>query len=649
MTRQAGQRNSRTREIIGDLFNHPPVNEAELKQRIESVDANEARLLVVNQLEQSNVPDRSGPLFLAIIGHLGVGRQKRRLTGIALDVERNSRERLWAAMALTSEDPKTMDLLISELGSDGMGILAELSLLELLTIQDAGDIGSSIATALNNLLEDRPVDELLSRIESCRHGIGVSCATAYGEALTGEHLASIRVKILDLFVQEASDEGIELLLRLRDKSATDDDRRDFQAALLKLRSRRIDPSHLEEDVGGSALVSNCDGQGDFIVLGVFENPDETLTVTDLCLRAGGDVRDGVIYPRRRPAEAEELLSDVQQQLGCFFVEVTLSEAAKLVSLAVKNAHEQNQPIPGDACQAVTLFERLRGGFRWGGGSCCSPALSVPIEKIRALLERPEYDDTWFFDLGDLGGGSVDPPSNGETPQDWAGRMCSRLETASIRSRLVAMSEHMARWHYWNGESDTATLCRAIAGSVRKNVANSALAQAMLERSAETIEHATTELTHQFGDPSTRQHFKMHFFSNLSSPTGRDLARLDLTEASASALNAAFDLLPVERRPRDEHRDCAAYALGTIFADHVVIWRGAASSDQTVQEMSNALANTCRLTESERHEVLMTVMSSLYAFVEEICAICPVDCLKRPDDDVSEIFFTPEHPLAPARK
>ena len=65
-------------------------------------------------------------------------------------------------------------------------------------------------------------------------------------------------------------------------------------------------------------------------------------------------------------------------------------------------------------------------------------------------------------------------------------------------------------------------------------------------------------------------------------------------------------------------------------------------------MSEVLANVCRLDESERHQVIMTVVPSLYSFVEEICSVCYVNCLKRPGGDVSDVFFRPHHPLSPER-
>lgn len=646
--RQAEVDDFSTRKVIADLFNHPPVNEAELKQRLQAVELHDARRLIVDKLESHSLPDRAGPLFLALMGEIGIARQKERLTKIALDLSRCSRERLWASMALASEDPKAMDMLAAELGPEGMGLLAELSLFELLTVQSSTDIGGSIATALINLMDDRPADELLSRIETCRKGIGVTCAGAYSESLKRSKLAILRPKILEQFVDEASEEGIQFLSLMRDTAPTAAEYRIYQAALLKLRSRQIEADRTEEEVPGYALVSNCDGQGDFIVLGVVENADDTYTVADLCLRADGDVRDGAIYPRRNEKEVEEIASDIQHSLGCYFVEVSLSEAATLVDRSVRLTRDMNQMIPEEARPGVALLERCRRGFSWGQGSCCPPAPDEPTtESIRALLERPEYEDTWFFDAGDLGGINIEPPPAGNCIDDWIEGIIDRLDH-NVKSRLIAMAEHMAKWHYWNQEPKLSTLCRAIAARVRQGVENNPLIYVMLERSVETLQYSTTELVCQFGDPSVRQHFKSLYFQDIKVPRGRELAYLDLTEAAASALDAAFELLPGQKRPRDEERDNAAYALGKVFGE-TVIAHGLPAPEETLPNMAETLEETCRLSKSEQHEVLMTVVPSLYAFVEEICSICPVNCLNNPDKDVSEVFFRSEHPISPLQE
>ncbi len=644
MARQVGLTDSITREIVDELFVHPPVNEPELAQRIDGVDKTVARRLVIDQLDVGKLSDRSGPLFLAILGQIKIGRQKRRLTRIALDLNRNLRERLWAAMALTAEDPKTMDYLVDQLGPEGMSMLAELSLIELLTMQESEDIGASISDALENLIDDRPADELLGRIESCRLGIGISCAVAYGDALKNKNLTPLHRNILDLFILEASDEGSRLLETLRDSASTDTRRRDFQATLLRLRSNRIDPKHVPESPPGYGLVSNCDSQGSFVLLGVFENPDMTFSVADFSIHAGGDIRDSAFYPRCGSHEIKRITEDVQGQLGCFFVEVTLFEAGELVATGVQRTVEYNKTIPEEMSPALTLFDRIKPGFKWGDGACCLPAREAPVKKIHDLLNRPEYEDTWFFDIGDLKRGDVTLPDSEHGLSSWVNETAERLDKTPIKTRIVAMAEHMARWHFWNMEPDVAALLRRIAENTRQNFPKSDIVSIMLNRSFEIFQHQDRELTHHFGDPKERQYYKKLFFQSLTDPTGTNLAQLDYTEAAATALDNAFDLLPGELRPRDDEKDAAAFAIGKAFANDMVEGK-TPKPEQTVSQMSKILAGATRLSESERHEVLMTVVPSLYAFVDEICSTCPIRCLDHPDENMSDIFFTPNHPIS----
>jgi hypothetical protein len=633
---------SLTHEIIGDLFFHPPINDAELSERVESVDLTTARRLVIDRLDHGKLPDQAGPLFLAILGKLGIGRQKQRLMRIALDLSRESRDRLWAAIVLTSNDPKVMEQLVNKLGPDGIAYLAELSLFELLSMQDEKDIGSSVTTALEDELDERSLIELLQKIESCRSSIGASCVVTYSDALGRDSLVHIRKKMLEFFVHEGSDEGIELLEKFRDRAPNNIVQREFQAALLRLHSKRIDPARRNETPRGYALVSNCDGQGGFFILGVFENTDATCNVADLFLHAGGDICDGTVYPRRSIVEVDDIKKSMERELGCFFIEVTLPEAARLIAINKTYMDGQKQMISGDTTHAVALFERVEGAFRWGEGSCCPAIASVFSSDVYKLLERPEYEDTWFFEAGDFDE-ECELPSDKDSLEDWARANGASLVENSVRFRLIAMAEHMGRFHFWRGENREAALCRALAGSVRQDFTQSPLVHAMLLRSTGVFEDKGKRLVHGFGDPADRQHYKRLFFQTLNRPTGLDLARLDLTEAAASALSAAFEFLPVEQRPWESERDAASFAIGKVFADHL-IKSGLPRPEQIMTDMSKALASASRLSDSQRHEVLMIVVPSLYAFAEEVCSHCPVKCLAQPNADMSDVFFMPDHPL-----
>jgi hypothetical protein len=645
MTGQSGRERDVTREIIEGLFVHPPVNEAELVQRLKPVDLPAAREFVVDRLHGSKLPEQDGPLFLALLGHTGIGHQKQRLTSIALDDDRDSKERLWASMALTSEDPDAMDVLVGEMGPEGMGSLAELSLFELLTMQGKDEVGLSIATALEALVDERPATDLLARIESVRMSIGASCALAYEESLRREALSFVRSHLLDLFIDEASQEGIDLLERLRDESAQTPAGRQYQSALLRLRSKLIEPRNRRTPASGYALVSNCDGQGGFVLLGVFDIADGTHSVSDVCIRAGGDVRDGFIYPRRLSNEVDGFVERAKQQLGCHFVRVDLAEAAALVSRGVQRTHDMGLEVPTEARQAVGLFDGLVGRYRWGEKPCCAPRTLFTRDEVDRLLSRPEYDDTWFLDAADLS--SLDKPDtevldDPERHQDWLDEAVAKLDAEVLRHRVASMAQHMAHWHVWNDEPQLAALCMGMAKEVGERFEDSHVIRVLLDRSILALEYPQSELAYHYGDPTERQHLKRLFFQQVQAPTGRDLAVLDMTEAASAALASVFDQLSPEHRPREDERDLAAYSIGRIFADHLIEQRNP-NPETVVRDLSKALSSACRLTPSERHQVLMGVVPILYAFVEDICSTCKVNCLASPAKSFGNVFFQPEHP------
>ncbi len=451
---------SLTCEIIGDLFSHPPTSDAALSQRMEPVDVTTARRLVIDRLDHGTLPDQAGPLFLAILGKLGIGRQKQRLMRIALDLGRASRDRLCAAIVLTNNDPRIMEQLVSKLGPDGMGYLAELPLFELLAVQDDKDIGAAVAEALEDIVDERSLKDLLDKIEVCRLNIGASCRAAYRDALCMESLIPIRNRMLAFFVQEGSDEGSKFLAELRDRATDGTAQKNYQAALLRLHSKRIESDRVDEAPQGYAWVSNCDGQGGFFVLGVFEDAHKTFNVTDLFLHAGGDISDGAVYLRRSAIEVGEIKENMERELGCFFVEVTLAEAAKLIEINQTGTAKKKQVMSGDTLRAVASFDRVDGAFSWGEGSCCPPVAAVYSSDVFKLMERPEYEDTWVFEASDF----------------------DEEVESSVRFRLVAMAEHMARFHFWGGETKEAALCRALAASIRRDFSQSSLLRAILLRS-----------------------------------------------------------------------------------------------------------------------------------------------------------------------
>lgn len=468
-------------DATADLFAGPPKSSIDLRERLAPLHHPTVREAVVDKLEGADLSDRDGPLILAILDVIGIGDERPRLISIALNSRGEARVRMWAAMALAGDDPRMMDLLVTELGPEGMAHLAENALLDLITIQQPSRIGTTVVRALEEWHRDLSADRLLNRLEACRIGIGVSCVEAYGPSLLTRRLESLRPQILDFFVAEASDEGAEFILALRERNDIGD-RNKLQSALLRLRSAVIDPEHRTDRFDGLGYVSNCDGNGGFIVLGVFDNPDATKSVSELYLHVQGDILDGVIHPRLRPEQTAEVIDQLKDDAGCHFVSVSMEETAALVAIGLDKTGTADDAERGEVRQALRLFARaLPMPFV---SEPPSPDFHSSLSKaaVEALLARVEYEDTWVFDASDLQAEGI-TLNESETPSAaWIQEATKRIAASGRREQIVAMAEHMAKWHRWNQEQDVSIFLTALAEDVRRSPDGGYLIHVMLERS-----------------------------------------------------------------------------------------------------------------------------------------------------------------------
>jgi hypothetical protein len=347
-----------------------------------------------------------------------------------------------------------------------------------------------------------------------------------------------------------------------------------------------------------------------------------------------------VLPRRRPEEAEQLLDEITHGTGIGFAPLKLAEAAALVREAAARTEELGLELPADARPAVQLLARINHRDDDALEEPLPLAASPDLEQLRALLARPEYAQSWFFDRGDLQSTGQDLPEGSADLAVWAASVAGRLDRPALRSRLGGMARHMARWHRWKGESELAQLCSAAARVTEKDFANSPLVAAMLERSLVPADEEPGAPT--LDRSMLRQHLKGLFFQHIHAPKGRDLARLDFAEAALVFLEESFLGLPGERRPREDEATTAAFAIGKLFADFLIA--GAHGSiERVIGEMDQALQKYCHLDENECGRVVAVVLPALGDFMERHCAECPAACIDRPAADVSELFFAPHHP------
>ncbi len=645
MARRSGKRGDKTRSILEELFSHPPVNQAELERRLASIDVNAARAVLVKRLVEGEVEEQDASLFGAVFHFLGVEDAYEELLAIAQDQSQPSLVRSRAMGVLAEEEPDELDNLMECLPPEDVTPLAELSLREMLaTIQADPEQADSVAYVLGSTPPDAHLF-MAEQIEHCRKQAGTPAVAAYGQVLESEELGHLRPLFLGAIVEEGGTQGIELLERLRDSTGDKRAHRDFQGAILRLRTHSIDPNSCPDAPEGCAHLGSCDGQGAFILLGCFHNPDGTTTLADLCIRCAADVRDGFVIPRSTAEDAEDLLQEIQLGLGTAFVDIPLAQAAVMVAAAEERTSAAGLSIPEDARPAVSLFKRALEPAREAGDE--APEEHAPgrltLKKVRALFEMQEYHLSWFFDVGDLDGVGVTLPSNKKVKAQWYRQVAAKLATPLITSRVVAMARHMHQWHRWRGEPDLAGLCGALADATEADFVTSPLVRVMLEQSLSPPDECMLSDMGSYGDAVLRQHLKALFFQNVNVPRGKDLARLDLTEAALVSLDGIFDSLPGECRPREDERYATAFALGKTFVDFMMSGKQN-PIEQLARRMTGALRKSSRLSWEQRQHVVLMVLPLLGSYLEEVCAICPVGCLQDPQAKVEDQFFSPNHPV-----
>jgi hypothetical protein len=271
---------------------------------------------------------------------------------------------------------------------------------------------------------------------------------------------------------------------------------------------------------------------------------------------------------------------------------------------------------------------------------------LTLARTRALLRRPEYE-SWFFDVGDLSGAGVAGTADPRPPVAWYGAAARRLDTPSVRARVRSMTGHMAFWHQWNGEPEEAALCAALAARTDRGFSGHPLVRAMLEVAVKkgvpaAMDRGSRPSVMALGDEALRHRIKAELFADVREPTGRELARLDLTEAAWLLLDAMLVSLPGERRPREDDHLEIAHRLATAVAEELLGRSKRAAAKGRLAAVER-LREVTGLPTVEADAFAEEALRALHGFVQGVCARCPVGCLRRPASDYSDVFFRDAHP------
>lgn len=626
--------------MIDDLFARPPATDTEIPQRLRGVNPEHARQVLVERLRESEPTDPETELFMALFGHLGVGDQRTEMAEIVVDDGQSHRVRAYACGLLATEDPDLAERLMDSLSIADRIAIIDVPFIDMLVWAQADPrAGDQLAAALDGLDDDAQV-MTFERLENHRRRVGTGAVSAYGPALRRGRATGLHPHMLDVLVEESSPEGLELVQTMRDAEREPSARRRWQAALLRMGTRAIDPAANKDAPEGRAYVSSCDHLGDFILLGCIDNPDGSVSVANVCIRAGAEIRGGFVLLRQTPDDVEEILSDLQRS-GGGVASFPLSEAAAMVDEAAGRTTSRRKRVPPDAEPAMTLLRRA-AWHQPGAEVEIVPAWDTSLQRVHRLLDRPEHARIWLLTAADLEVLQVLPPPSNGMDEAWIREAAAWWSRRSKRrSRLVAMARHMAQWHRARHEHEEASLCATLARMTEKRLATSPLVLAMLERAFLHENDASPG-----SDPSLRAAMRNELFADVREPKGRDLARLDLAEAAYMTLGEALGEIDPVPLDHDVRLRLAGDVAGA-FVDGRIGRKKPSSFDQIARKACKILRNDLPLNEESARAIADYVLSTLDAFHNDICSRCPVGCVKRPRARFRDAFYADTHPALDA--
>lgn len=690
MTARTSRQAAATRTAIKKLFHLPPASEAEFEQRAAEIDPAAGRSVLLDLLRAGKVDEDDANLFIALAERVDLARAEKKLLQLVESDDAGSSARFLALNALLHQDPAILERSGLELDQEMMMKLMDMSNRRMLAYVLAEPGGSAEITQF--LLraptgqDDLPFEMLamFEMFESCRQRSAVPAAFTYRDALRCSELMPLHSRMLSAIVAEGGMASTRTLEDLMAHPPGPDSRREAQEALMRLRTRGLQANRfpggaIEEGSGkqpvgsqaaseedhtleAEAFLSSCDGQGAFVLLIKAKLDGSHVSMADLCIRTAAEVRDGFILPRTTQEEFEELRDVLRAGGGSHLVRVPLSHAASVISEAAERTLAAGLSVPEKLERALHYAEWLSGlareepGFDFSGEETFpAPATSVLLDDFEDMLEDPVFE-SWFFDAGDLLGVGIDASEYESVEIDiekWLEDCIARLDTEPIRTRLSAMTRHMAWCYTWSGDTAGASQCAAAVQAIEREFRQCDLVWVMLERSLEMAMLGElfddSPRRRSIGDPQVRQQLQVECFPRLRHPKGKHLAILDLTEAALETLGDVINDLPGELRPPERTWTKLAFTMGKACAETALEGRrpgDVAANGPRFKRLLNGIKRHGRLDERTSVALWHRVAIELEDFVDTICGQCPVRCLDHPTANMSAVFFSPLHPAQP---
>ena len=654
---------ARTKQIIADLFVHPPVSHADLQQRLGVASALEARKYLLDRMRSGQVESTDVELYGDLFHILGLGGEADSLLGLVGDAALDLRTRSCAMGILLSEDASFAPRLQEQLTPDEMlQIIAQPLSDALIRIESDPAEGEGLATMLSAIPGDMMM-LLFDELDRWRIGAGIAASVAYEALLRNKSLAVLLPRIVETLLLQGDEDAVTLLESVRAEVTERTQQRLIQGALLRLRTRLLD-DHKTKATEAVGFVSGCDTLGCYVIVARRENPDKTTTLAVVCLHVSGEVRSGYVLTGQSSERARSLCQEVASESGTRFIEAPIAKLMPLVENAAEKTLLGGRQVPVEALTALRFLSRF-----------ASEPLHLPevagrltLTALRALLSRPEFGDGWRFTQSELDKApspkaaprtrktnkmDVPPATATKSVPRWQLMATALSHNPTTKQRLSSMARHMARYYVIAGEPEPAKLCLLAAADVEKDFAHSRLVQIMAQHTIEWLGGlADGALTHaQSGKGSSlvsadrlswRQQLKSRFFAGVEKPTSHDLLALDYADEALQTIVATLSCSPSEEWPRFELQQQTAFELAVAFRDQLIRQRGPSLS-RLLTQSSRLVEQTMKVSRSLAGLLSSAVLTRLAGFAGDVCSTCKVGCLNHLHANVSREFFSLDHP------
>ncbi|QDG52157.1 plasmid pRiA4b ORF-3 family protein [Persicimonas caeni] len=627
------------REVVDELFEEPPVDEAELAYRIGQADADELLAALVDRAERGDIGRGERAWVMAIFGDLGLGDQLERLQKVVADPDADEALRRFAFAALSGDERVDMDELVGLVGEGEVaGMLADSMATLLGYAEEAPELFMQVADMLlASGAEQR--DALFGVVEEQRHELGLDAGLVYRAVLAEPAYEPLWPILGAAVVEDAVVADAELLEDAAAWAESDEVERTLRRQALELRTSALDGGRHIEGVG---LFGSCDGSGAFPIFLARKRSDGSLTVINLLFRTTGELRDGFAADFEGRDELAGIQEAMRAQAASELLEVPVEVAAALCHERLERAEAQGT-LPDEFSELAWRVRRLPAD----DAAVRRPPEAreqVSLERTRQLLSRPQCQ-YWFVDITELIEADVEAPPNvvGSPDEAWFDAALARLaEADDTVERVASLAEHTAQWHALAEDDTLAAEFASLAEHTRRDPAHSPLMRGMLEKGlqgAQGFEEGTDIEAGRLEaaeDAELRRAMRHRFFSGLEVPVGFDVVHLATSCASFVLLESLFPAIADSRQPRPEQLYELAYELGEVIAAYLTNQQ-VFDEDELPMLIAQQLA-AHGLVAADLARVLPPFLDQMQVYFDFVAPEAFFAAMQRPETRMAEAFY-----------